>query len=262
MYRRFVIMRAPSFVRALPKLTSATLACVALLGGCQHEADPGSLVINYVLGNSKMCGELGIERLEVTVFQGSLEAPTVMFTDEELCTDDGDLSVVDIDPGVYSVAVTGFDSNYVAIFDNMGQPTAERTIEIFEGAQATLDANLTARPAELLIGWRLGEGGFSNCGAVGIDHFDIIAYEEGGGSVLIETSLDCDLAGDEMGFRAVPDPNRELNGTRFGEVGITARDASGAMVGEPAPFIFMPVGPGYQVKLRIECTETGCYEQP
>jgi hypothetical protein len=65
-----------------------------------------------------------------------------------------------------------------------------------------------------------------------------------------------------MGFRLVPDPDRILNGTRFGEVGIQALDTSGNAVGSAAAFVFTPVGPGYDVDLRIECTELGCYEQP
>jgi hypothetical protein len=80
--------------------------------------------------------------------------------------------------------------------------------------------------------------------------------------VLLETVLDCDLTGDGEGFRLVPDPERMLNGSRFGEVGFQGIDSAGNSVGASASFVFMPVGAGYGVDLRIECTSDGCYEQP
>jgi hypothetical protein len=229
---------------------------------CAPDKGPGSLVVEYLLGNSKTCAEVGVERIEVTVYQGTLEEPSVEYEDSLLCDDSGETIVSDIEPGVYSVATIGYDSNGVAIFDNQGQPSAERVIEIFEAAETSHEAELTARPAELRLAWRLGAGGFANCSGVGIDRFEITAYEEGGGTVLLETTMDCDLGGDAMGFRVVPDPDRLLNGTRFGEVGIEGLDAAGNAVGMAEPFIFMPVGPGYAVELRLECTDEGCYEQP
>src|SRR5690606_15169029 len=108
-----------------------------------------------------------------------------------LCNDDGTLSIDGITPGVYSVWVVGEDKDGVAIFDNLGQSASERNVEIFDDAEATVAADLTARPANLRIRWRLGADGFGNCGGVGIDRFEITAYEVGGGIELLSTTLDC-----------------------------------------------------------------------
>jgi hypothetical protein len=253
-------MRARTQSRTAVSLLSlgVVFGCLA----CAPDKGPGSLVVEYVLGNNKLCAEIGVERIELTVYQGTLEAPTVEYEDALICDDNGEAVLSDIEPGVYSIAATGFDANDVAIFDNLGQPASERSVEIFEAAETTTEAELTARPAQLRIAWRLGDGGFANCSGVGIDRFEITTYEEGGGTVLLEAIMDCELGGDSMGFRLVEDPERILNGARLGEVGIQALDTSGNPVGSPATFEFAPVGPGYGVELRIECTEIGCYEQP
>lgn len=250
---------------ALRPTRSVSLLSLAVAFGClacAPDKGPGTLVVEYVLGNNKTCEELGIERIEVMAYQGTLEDPTVDETDTLICDNSGEAIVTGLDPGIYSVSAIGFDINDVAIFDNQGQPATERTVEIFEAAEATTEAELTARPAQLRIAWRIGEGGFGNCGGVGIDHFEVTAYEVGGGTVLIDTVLDCDLTGDAMGFRLVPDPDRMLNGSDFGEVGFQGVDTAGNSVGSAAAFVFTPPGAGYGVDLRIECTELGCYEQP
>lgn len=254
------MMRARISHRTRTSLLSLAVAfgCLA----CAPDKGPGSLTVEYTLGNNKTCEDLGIDRIEVTVYQGTLEEPSVEYSDMLLCDNTGEAIVSDIEPGVYSVVAIGYDANDVATFDNQGQPAAERVVEIFEAAQANTEAELTARPAELHLAWRLGEGGFANCSGVGINRFEITTYEEDGATVLTETVMDCELGGDAMGFRVVPDPDRELNGARFGEVGIQPLDAAGNAVGTSAPFSFMPVGPGYVVELRIECTDLGCYEQP
>lgn len=241
----------------------AALGLLAALGGCAPDKGPGSLVVNYVLGNNKTCAELGIDRLEIKAYQGTLDMPTAEFEDNMLCNDDGMVDLIDIPPGLYSISAIGYDDVGVAIFDNQGQSDMERLVEIFEAAETTTEAELTARPAQLKIAWRLGEGGFGNCDGVGIDRFEITAFEEGGGTIMLETTLDCELAPEGSdGYRVIADPDRDLNGTRFGEVGIQALDASGNGIGMPASFVFPPVGPGYPVEINIECTDMGCYEQP
>jgi hypothetical protein len=244
-------------------LALAALASLAALGGCSPDKGPGSLVVDYVLGNNKMCAELGIDRVEVRAYQGTLAEPTAEYEDTKLCNDDNEVELTEITPGIYAVSVVGYDDAGVAIFDNLGQSQTERTVEVFEAAETTTEAELTARPAQLRIAWRLGEGGFGNCSGVGIDRFEVTAYEEGGGTVLLETVLDCELPPEEgENYRLVPDPDRALNGTRFGEVGIQALDASGNSVGVSAAFAFAPPGAGYPVELNIECTDMGCVEQP
>jgi hypothetical protein len=245
--------------------TRVSLFSLAVVFGClacAPDKGPGSLVIDYTLGNNKTCEELGIERIEVMAYQGTLDDPTLDETDSLLCDNVGEATIADLEPGIYSVSVIAFDVNDVAIFDNQGEPAAARTVEIFEAAESTLDAELTARPAQLNIAWRIGEGGFGNCAGIGVDRFEITAYELGGGTVLLDTDIDCDLIGDAMGFRLVPDPERALNGMSFGEVGFQGVDTAGNPVGTAATFEFTPPGAGYPVDLRIECTDLGCYEQP
>lgn len=239
-----------------------SLALVATCLACNPDKGPGSLVVEYVLGNNKTCAELGVERISVTAYQGPLDNPTIEYDDMLICDDNGEAIISGIEPGVYSISAVGYDANDVATYDNQGQPAAERTVEIFEAAEAPFEAELTARPAELRVAWRLGLNGNGNCAGVGIDRLEITAFEQGGGTVLVEATLDCDLAGDENGFRVLPDPMRLLNGTRFGEVGIQALDSAGNSVGTDAQFIFDPPGYGYPVELLIECTDEGCYEQP
>jgi hypothetical protein len=248
--------------RSLQSLTAtlALVGCAAALVGCSPDKGPGSLAVSYVLGNSKTCAELGIDRLEVHAFQGAIDMPSNDYEDSMLCQDDAEILIDAIEPGIYSFAMYGYDANGVAVLDNLGQPVEERQVEIFEAAESSIEATLTARPAELEVRWRLGQDGFGSCGGVGIDAFEIVAYQTDGSSTLLEAKLDCELAGDAQGYRLVPDPDRDLNGTLFGEVGIQAVDASGNSVGARATFAFDPPGPGYSVQLAIECTDLGCTE--
>ena len=240
------------------RTSSLLLAAVACLAACHPDKGPGSISVSYVLGNHKTCDELGVERIEVTVYQGTLEDPSVEYSDMLICNDAGEAFIGEIEPGIYAVSAVGYDADDVATYDNEGQPAADRRVEIFEAAEAQLEAKLTGRPAQLRVGWRLGADGFGNCTGVGIDRFEIIAYEVGGGTALLEATLDCELIGDDEGYRLVPDPERLLNGSRFGEVGIQPLDSDGMNVGTAETFMFTPPGPGYGVDLRIECDNTGC----
>jgi len=242
--------------------SSVLLACTGLtLAACAPDKGPGSLTVDYVLGNNKTCDEVNVDRLRATLYQGAVDDPSVELDEDVDCDSSSMIEFSELEPGVYNLLVTAYDADGVATFDNLGQPEAERRHEIFEAAEATAEAELTARPAQLEVAWRLGEGGFANCGGVGIDAFEIVAYQTGGGTVLLETELDCELTGGSNGYREVEDPDRDLNGTLFGEVGIQALAADGSSVGDPAVFVFDPPGPGYTVQLNIECTDTGCYEQ-
>lgn len=262
-------MRHPSSPRppsSLSPITLVTLVGVLALGsalGCAPDRGPGSLVITYMLGNNKTCAEIGADEMRAELTQGSATSPTIVYSEDTACASDSEIVFNELEPGIYSLIVYAYDSNGVAILDNLGQPATERNIEIFEAAGAAIDSELTARPAQLEVAWRLGVGGFGNCAGEGIDRLRITAYQVGGGSVLLDTELDCELASDgDNGYRKIPDPNRALNGVLLGEVGIEPLDATGKSVGTEASFIFDPVGPGYSVRLNIECTAAGCYEQP
>jgi hypothetical protein len=238
---------------ALVTVTAATLA------GCKQDIGPGSVVVSYVLGNNKTCAEVGVTDIEVVVFRGPYDDPEVDYTESVPCDDSGEVRVEGIVPDNYEVRVIGYDDNYVATFDNLGQMSSERTVEVFDAAESTIDIDLTARPAELRLRWRLGADGFSNCAGVGIERFEITAYQTGGGTVLLESELDCEAPGDPAtGYRVIEDPDRQLNGVLFGEVGVQGIGSGGTEIGEPATFVFEPPGAGYPVDLGVECTDAGC----
>lgn len=251
---------APLTHRSLRSLTLGVgaLVTISTLAGCKPDTGPGSVVVTYMLGNSKTCEEVGVTEVRAAVFKGDYGEPTVLYTDSIPCEDDGEIVLEGVEPNTYELRVIGYDDNGVATFDNLGQDDPLRVVEVFEAAESPIEADLTARPAELGVRWRLGDGGFDNCAGVGIDRFEIRAYQTGGGTVLLDTSVDCEMGGDAQGYRIVDDPDRLLNGVNFGEVGIQAVAADGSDVGTPAVFVFEPVGPGYSVQLTIECTEAGC----
>lgn len=227
------------------------------LASCQGDTGPGSVVVTYVLGNSKTCTEVGVADIQAVLFKGSYEKPSVSYSEMADC-DSGEVLIESVPPGRYEVRVIGYDDAGVATFDNLGEAASQRVIEVFEAAQSDIDQDLTARPAELKVRWRLGTDGFGNCSGVGIARFEITGYQTGGGTPLLETVIDCEAPGGSDGYRLVPDPDRRLNGVLFGEVGIQALAANGSDVGAPAVFEFDPVGPGYPVELAIECTVAGC----
>ncbi|PRQ07935.1 hypothetical protein [Enhygromyxa salina] len=245
----------------LAGLLGVGLAASSLLG-CAPDRGPGSLVVSYVLGNNKTCAELGIEEMRAELVQGPADNQTVVYSEDVACADNSDIVLEDLEPGIYSLIVEGYDSNSVAVLDNLGDTAGERAIEIFEAAESSHEASLTARPAQLEIAWRLGVGGFGNCSSEGIDRLRVTAYQVGGSTKLLETELDCELTSSgNNGYRVVPDPDRALNGVLLGEVGIQPLSASGSSVGMAAVFKFTPVGAGYPVRLNIECSAAGCYEQ-
>jgi hypothetical protein len=240
-------------------LVTGALVTAATLAACKNDIGPGTVVVSYVLGNSKTCAEVGVTDIEVVLFRGSFEDPEVDYTELVPCDASGEVTVEGIVPDTYEVRVIGYDDNSIAIFDNLGQMSSERTVEVFDAAESAIDIDLTARPAELWLRWRLGADGFSNCAGVGIERFEITAYQTGGGTVLLESELDCEAPGDPAtGYRLIEDPDRQLNGVLFGEVGVQGIGTDGSEVGEPALFVFEPPGAGYPVELGLECTDAGC----
>lgn len=251
------LLRAPSPLTRSFALGISAVAVVTAVAGCQPDRGPGSVLVTYQLGNSKTCDEVGVADVRAELFRGEYTDANVRYSESVNC-DEGEIDLGGVDPNTYEVRVIGYDNAGVAIFDNLGQDEDERKVEVFEAADSDFKGELTARPAQLLVRWRLGEGGFDNCAGIGIDRFDIQAYQVGGSSILYETSIDCEVGGGTGGFRTIEDPDRLLNGVQFGEVGIQAVAADGSDVGSPAAFVFEPVGAGYSVELTLECTEAGC----
>jgi hypothetical protein len=232
--------------------TSCALLALTVLSGCPDKG-PGELTVTYVLGNDKTCEEVGVDSVRAKL---TIEG-TERYSEDVDCSV-GEIVIDEIEPELYDVEVLAYDDAGVAILDNLGNPLSERRVEIFEASSASHEAELDARPSVLKVRWRLGDEGFGNCASVGIDRFVVKAFEVGGSALLLEDTIDCEEGGDPMGYREVPDPERLLNGTLFGEVGIQAQDASGADVGAAATFVCDPVGAGYPVELTIECSDVEC----
>ncbi len=245
---RFAAGIAPALLLALSSLATT---------GCKDDTGPGSLKVDYVLGNNKTCEEVEIESVRVLLSRGDGEDRMVLYSETAPCSE-GEVYIDSIDPNTFDMVVEGLDDAGIVTFDNLGTPAAERKVEIFDKAETRPTATLTAKPAVLDVRWRLGADGFGNCGSVGIDRFRISAFQVGGGVQMLEVEMDCETTGDGQGYREVADPDRVLNGTQFGEVGVQALDASGTAVGDPATFVFDPPGPGYPVRLTLECTDSGC----
>jgi hypothetical protein len=235
----------------LLSLSAAMLLTSMALTGCKGDSGPGTLSVEFVLGNDKTCDEVDVESVRVALSRGD----EVLYEEIVPCGS-GPVIVDDIAPQTYDLVVEGIDAMDYATFDNLGTPAGERKIEIFDGALADVAVDLTARPADLAVAWNFG---VTNCMGAGVDRFRIRAFEVGGGNLLLEHEIDCDATGEGAGgYRPVPDPDRVLNGTLLGEVGVVPLDAAGTMVGGQVTFAFEPVGPGHPVNLTLQCNDMFC----
>ncbi len=233
-------------------LSSATLACFVALAasaGCKGEDSPGSLVVTYRLGNDRSCADTGVQEIRVVLDEeDGIEdgAPCV----------DGEVVLEGLPVGTYTVLVEGIDQNGVVIMDNID--ASETKVKIAGDGKELMPSTiaLTDSPAKLQVRWDFG---FTSCENVGIDAFEIEAFDEAGSDNLLTASLDCTAQPDtSAGYRDVADPERELNGRRFGQLGIQPVDSSGAEVGERLIYNFDPPTPGYTVGVTLECDELGC----
>lgn len=249
----------------LPRWSAALVAACTIAPifaaslGCAPDKGPGTLVVTYELGNSKTCAELGIDSVRAELYTGSFdEDATPAYSEDIPCTDGGEIVIEEITPDIYSTRVLAYDDAGVAVLDNFGQPEVERIVELFEAAETSLASELTARPAQVSVRWRLGPDGFSSCEGVGITSLEFTAYQNGT-TVLLEHTFDCEEAGDADGYRKVPDPERLLIADVLDEVGIRPLDAAGDLTGTAATYMFdTPNLAGYPVPLTIECLDTGC----
>ena len=81
--------------------TVAPLFAVGIAGlGCAPDKGPGTLVVTFILGNSKTCAELGIERVSASMYAGEIdEEATPIYTEDLPCTDDGEITLGELEPG-------------------------------------------------------------------------------------------------------------------------------------------------------------------
>lgn len=229
-------------------LTAMTLAGLAALSGCKNE-DPGSLLVTYRLGNDRSCAEAGVQEIRVVLDEDN------GIENSAPCAE-GTVELLGLPIGTYNVDVTGIDENGVVIMDNVKDGVTKVTVK-GDGKELTPpEIALTDAPAKLQLRWDFG---FTSCENAGIEAFEIEAFDDSGSENLLAAELTCTAQPDTSdGYRAVPDPERQLNGRRLGEVGIQPLDSSGAPVGDRLIFTLEPPSPGYTVSLTMECDETGC----
>lgn len=239
--------RIPLRTTARITLAIAALASVGV-SGCADEG-PGSIVIPVKLGNNKSCDEVGVLEL-----RGQLERSGEIYEETVDCSV-GEVRIADIPAQRYNLLVQGIAEDGTAIMDNLDED--DMVVEVLGDGQ-TVELNpvlLTDAPAQLRVGWDFG---LSNCASADIDEFEVTAFETGGTSVLVSSSIACDAPTDAGNLHLVPDPDRELKGNLVGEASIQPVDSSGADVGLAVDFAFDPPGPGRPVDLILDCDESGC----
>ena len=216
--------------------------------GCGDGGEPGSLVVPFRLGIDLDCEEAGVERVRASL-DGDLYVETADCEDAEVRFDR-------IEADKYSLFVEGLDSSGVTVMDNGADELP--TVEVL-GDDTTVTADeirLTASPAHLLVRWGFE---FIACADASIESFAIEAFDEDGQKDLLTTRIKCEeMASDGDGYRVVPDEDRLLDGEQLGRVRVQAQDKDGVDVGDAAIFEFAPPGPGYTVKLTLNCESNGC----
>lgn len=226
---------------------AAVFACLSSAVGCADQT-PGSVLVDYRIGNDKTCAEAGVTNLDIVLSQEDGISGGGPCNDEPILLEG-------IPVGKYAIDITGSDANGVVIVDNVD---ASPTVVDITGDGKELSPTqipLSDTPAELLVRWNFG---FTSCESAGISKFLIEAFDDSGSENFVSVELDCTEAGDAAGYREVPDDQRELNGRRFGEVGVQARAADGSPVGPRVNFAVPAPGPGYKVYLTLECDQNGC----
>ncbi|MEE9382467.1 MAG: hypothetical protein V3V08_03535 [Nannocystaceae bacterium] len=254
-------MTVPLIDSLSPKLASfrastAVVAATALLvgasaTGCESDPGPGSVLVPVELGNSKTCAEVNISTLEATLGDSTVTVPCV---DTSL-----EVRFDDVAKGTYDLSVVGRNDEGVGTIDSGGTP--DLWVEVL-GEGATVGPNLspvrlTDAPAHLFVRRDLG---FLTCESANMTSFRVIAFEEGGSTILLKDTFDCaSPTTDAEGYYAVPDPSRVVKGKLLGEMAIQPLDAADMAVGAAVIFEFAPPGPGRDVKFTLSaCSQTGC----
>jgi hypothetical protein len=247
-----------------PRLIPLSFSILALsLASCSREPGPGTVIVKFRLGNDKTCEELGV--VNVRAFLG--DDPTLSDAgdtdgggpdlDVTAPCEDGEVTITQVPAGSYELTVQAIDAADVTIMDNLKDGALP--VEVLgDGSQLTTDTiGLTNSPSQLKVRWDFG---FSSCEAEGVGSFRIAAFDTTGTEGLHEVTIPCNTAGDpdDENYRLIDDPDRSIDGTVFGEVGIDVLDASNAELGMREVLAFTPPGPGYPIKISLACDATGC----
>jgi hypothetical protein len=231
---------------------SSTLWAVALAGcGGDDEGarSNGNLVVPFELGNNRSCEAAGVDYVKA-------ELGDEAYVQEAPCTN-GQVRFLNVPAGSYNIKISAFDEDNVEVMDN--HKTGDTTV-VVDGGDVTSEhepaVTLTAAPAHLRVRWTFG---FTTCRGASIDRFEIKVWLSGGDDLLINQTLPCMLEGSGRDqYREIDDPDRRLSGEQPGEVTIQALDKTGVTVGPPAVFKYKAPGPGYDVRVSVECDQGAC----
>jgi hypothetical protein len=224
------------------------LACAfaACGDGGDDPGVPGTLIVEYVLGNDLKCDDVGVKRVRA-------ELNDMQFVEDAPCSA-GQVRFLNIPAGTYKIRMYGEDDKGVDIMDNYS--VAGMSIQVSGGDMHSVPRpiRLYAAPAHLFVRWDMG---FTSCKGVGVVSFEISAWR-GEGQLLVEQTLDCLLEGDGPDqYREIADPERRFTGSESGEVFVQPLDKEAANFGAPAVFRFNKPGAGQNVKITVDCGTTG-----
>jgi hypothetical protein len=226
-------------------LACAFVACGD--GGDDSSGSPGTLVVEFVLGNNLTCDDVGVKRVRA-------ELNEMQFVEDAPCSA-MQVRFLNIPAGTYKIRMYGEDDKGMDIMDNYSK-TGSTSIEVSGGDMNSFPRPITlfAAPAHLFVRWDMG---FTSCKGVGVVSFLINAWR-GAGELLVEQTLDCLLEGDGPDqYREIADPERNFTGSEAGEVFVQPLDKEMARFGAPAVFRFKAPGAGQNVKITVDCGSTG-----
>jgi hypothetical protein len=226
------------------------LALVAASGCAQGESGVGELVARFRLGNEKTCEELGIVNIAAHVDEREVK---------QSCAAGNEIRISGLEAGTYDVKIQGLDFKDVVVMDN-GALADHVSAEVLPGGTTnTPIVNLTNVPAHLYARWTF-DGGYGTCESVNVAKFRVEAWDTSGSERLHLADIDCLLTGDGEHYRTVEDPERKIDGRRFGEVTVQALRPDNTPFGTSVIFrLDTPPGAGYFVKLTVNCTkDIGC----
>lgn len=248
------------------RLNLLPLACLPLvtalagLTGCT--TDPGNLEIPFSIGSSSVtCESAEVATVEMTLIEISDEGDEpVEYQGSAPCTD-GSVTFAGVAASEYDLFVSAKSSEGTTVFDNQG-PASLKKVEALEGQTVTTEeVRLDPTPARILVRWELTKGGAQVfCGGVDTKQFQVSAYTPDGITTLLEAdAIACDADPAESPYHVVPDPDRTLDGTRVGQIEVTAQDMGGATVGAPSVVMLdASPGRGASIKIKVACIDEEC----
>lgn len=228
---------------------------VATSWGCNKDENKplGTLVVSFKLGSGQSCSQADVTRIKATLDEDE-------YVEEVDCSEQ-EVRFDAIKTGTYDLKVYGIDKDGFAVMDSLDMDPDKTEVSITEGSTVTVDVRLTSTPAKLKIRWKLDSDTYDDWNSLGIESFEITAWNEDGADVLLDTEIDRSKAADDKDhYRIVADPDRELKGDDFGSVQVQPLDKNGTKVGSKpaAEFSFESPGAGRVVKISVTCDNSGC----